>query len=130
MEGASRTRSHSMSTPRLNSTTAIASSERIWEEEILPRLHEYILIPNKSPAFEPDWAAQGHMERAVRLVAGWCESQAKHIPGLKVEVVRLKNEKGEERTPVIYLEIPGTGDDTVVLYGHLDKQPEMVGWRT
>jgi len=115
--------------PRLNSTTALASSERIWEEEIIPRLHEYIRIPNKSPAFEPDWAKKGHMDKAVKLIAGWCESQAKHIPGLKVEVVSLKNEKGEERTPVIYMEIPGTGDDTVVLYGHLDKQPEMTGWR-
>jgi acetylornithine deacetylase/succinyl-diaminopimelate desuccinylase-like protein len=115
--------------PRLNSTTAAASSERIWEEEILPRLHEYIRIPNKSPAFEPDWAKKGHMDKAVKLIAGWCESQAKHIPGLKVEVVTLKNEKGEERTPVIYMDIPGSGDDTVVLYGHLDKQPEMTGWR-
>ncbi|WPB74931.1 M20 family metallopeptidase [Archangium violaceum] len=115
--------------PRLNPTTAANSSERIWEEEILPRLHEYIRIPNKSPAFEPDWAKKGHMDKAVKLIAGWCESQAKHIPGLKVEVVTLKNEKGEERTPVIYMDIPGTGDDTVVLYGHLDKQPEMTGWR-
>jgi acetylornithine deacetylase/succinyl-diaminopimelate desuccinylase-like protein len=115
--------------PRLNTTTAAASSERIWEEEILPKLHDYIRIPNKSPAFDSDWAAKGHMEKAVKLVAGWCESQAKYIPGLKVEVVRLKNDKGVERTPVIYMEIPGTGDDTVVLYGHLDKQPEIAGWR-
>ncbi|WP_395808472.1 M20 family metallopeptidase [Archangium minus] len=115
--------------PRLNNATASVSSERIWEEEILPKLHEYIRIPNKSPAFEPDWKKKGDMDKAVRLIAGWCESQSKHIPGLKVEVVTLKNEKGEERTPVIYMEIPGTGDDTVVLYGHLDKQPEMTGWR-
>ena len=40
------------------------------------------------------------------------------------------------RTPIILMEIPatdpaaGTGiDDTVLLYGHLDKQPEMEGWR-
>lgn len=116
--------------PRLNAATALVSSERIWEEEILPKLNEYIRIPNRSPAFEPDWAKKGHMEQAVKLVAGWCESQVKHIPGLKVEVVRLKNEKGDERTPVIYMDIPGSGTDTVVLYGHLDKQPEMVGWRS
>src|SRR6218665_1425942 len=100
-----------MSTPqRLNSTPATATSERIWEEEIIPRLHEYIRIPNKSPSFDKEWVKSGHMDKAVKLVAGWCESQAKH-------------------TPVIYMEIPGTGDDTVVLYGHLDKQPEMTGWR-
>ena len=37
------------------------------------------------------------------------------------------------RTPVIVIEVPAFGgapaDDTVVLYGHLDKQPEMHGWR-
>ncbi|HSP79112.1 MAG TPA: M20/M25/M40 family metallo-hydrolase, partial [Myxococcaceae bacterium] len=96
---------------------------------MLPKLHEYIRIPNKSPYFEPDWGRKGHMEAAVKLVAGWCESQARHIPGLTVEVVRLKDEKGAERTPDIYMEVPGTGPDTVVLYGHLDKQPEMTGWR-
>src|SRR5690606_15401996 len=49
------------------------------------------------------------------------------LPGLVVEVIRL-----EGRTPLIYLEIPATGDETgedcVLLYGHLDKQPEMTGW--
>ena len=33
------------------------------------------------------------------------------------------------RTPLIYMEIPGDVDATVLLYGHLDKQPEMTGWR-
>jgi len=32
------------------------------------------------------------------------------------------------RTPVILIEVPGTTRDTVLLYGHLDKQPEMAGW--
>ncbi|MDY7232440.1 M20 family metallopeptidase [Hyalangium rubrum] len=113
----------------MNNTTALASSDSIWEKEIVPQLERYIRIPNKSPAFEPDWAKQGHMEQAVKLIADWAQGQAAHIPGLKVEVVRLQNEKGEPRTPVIYMEIPGEGKDTVLLYGHLDKQPEMVGWR-
>ena len=95
--------------------------DRVWDESILPALHEYIAIPNKSPMFDPDWVEHGHMERAVALIAEWCE--AREIAGLTVEVVRL-----EGRTPVICMEIPGEGDDTVLLYGHLDKQPEMVGW--
>ncbi|WP_224248495.1 M20 family metallopeptidase [Hyalangium gracile] len=113
----------------MNNATALSSSESIWEKEILPQLERYIRIPNKSPAFEPDWAKKGHMEQAVKLIADWAQSQAAHIPGLKVEVVRLNNEKGEPRTPVIYMDIPGEGKDTVLLYGHLDKQPEMTGWR-
>jgi len=99
---------------------ALQSSERIWESEIVPALSEYIRIPNKSPAYEPKW--QAAMDRAVALIESWCSKQS--IEGLRVEVVRLP-----ERTPVIWMEIPGAGEETVLLYGHLDKQPEMSGWR-
>jgi acetylornithine deacetylase/succinyl-diaminopimelate desuccinylase-like protein len=95
--------------------------DQTWDESIVPSLVEYIKIPNKSPAFDPDWAAHGYMEQAVDLIADWCKAQ--DIEGLSVEVVRL-----EGRTPLIYMEVPGTGEDTVMLYGHLDKQPEMEGW--
>jgi acetylornithine deacetylase/succinyl-diaminopimelate desuccinylase-like protein len=114
----------------MNVQTATASSDRIWEKEILPALERYIRIPNKSPSFDPDWVKSGHMEAAVQLISEWCRAQAPHLPGLELEVIRLKDEKGNPRTPVIYMEVPGTkGDDTVLLYGHLDKQPEMTGWR-
>jgi acetylornithine deacetylase/succinyl-diaminopimelate desuccinylase-like protein len=114
----------------MNVDQALASSERIWEQEILPALDRYIRIPNKSPAFDPDWVKSGHMEQAVQLISDWCRAQAAHLPGLTVEVVRLKTADGKDRTPVIYMEVPGSrADDTVLLYGHLDKQPEMTGWR-
>ncbi|MFY1827297.1 M20 family metallopeptidase [Myxococcus fulvus] len=114
----------------MNVQTATESSDRIWEKEILPAIERYIRIPNKSPAFDPDWVKAGHMEAAVQLIVEWCRAQATHLPGLTLEVIRLKNEQGGERTPVIYMEVPGTkGDDTVLMYGHLDKQPEMTGWR-
>ena len=96
-----------------------------WEQDIVPQLVDYIRIPNKSPAFDRDWQRAGHMKRAVDLIAGWCRSQP--IEGLTVEVVEL-----DDRTPLIYMEVPAsgpeTGEDTVLLYGHLDKQPEMTGW--
>ena len=97
-----------------------------WDEQIVPALTEYIRIPNKSPAFDPQWKEHGHMDRAVDLIASWCRER--DLRGMKLEVVRLKNPAGGERTPVIFIEIPGQADDTVLLYGHLDKQPEMVGW--
>jgi acetylornithine deacetylase/succinyl-diaminopimelate desuccinylase-like protein len=103
---------------------ALAASEQIWEREILPALHDYIRIPNKSPAFDPKWREHGHMDRAVALIESWCRAQTQHVPGLQLEVVRL-----DGRTPLIYMELPGQGPDTVLLYGHLDKQPEMTGWR-
>jgi len=95
--------------------------DEVWEQDIVPQLVDYMRIPNKSPAFDNDWQKAGHMQKAVDLIAGWCKAQK--IEGLKVEVVQL-----EGRTPLIFMEIPGEGDDCVLLYGHLDKQPEMTGW--
>ncbi len=95
---------------------------RLWDQSALPELIEYIRIPNKSPAFDKDWQAHGHMDRVVAQFTAWCQAQA--LPGMNLEVVLLPG-----RTPLIYMEAPGDGDDTVLLYGHLDKQPEMTGWR-
>ncbi len=92
-----------------------------WDDEIIPELERYIEIPNKSPAFDPDWAAHGHMDRAVAQFEAWCRKQP--IEGMTVEVVRL-----EGRTPLLFIEIPGDTGDTVLLYGHYDKQPEFSGW--
>ena len=121
-----------MSSPRAGSVSgldALALQEhvdRVWEEEIVPRLVEYIRIPNKSPLFDPQWEEHGYMEQAVELIADWC--RGREIEGLEVEVVRLPG-----RTPLIWMEVPAFGaaapEGTVLLYGHLDKQPEMEGWR-
>nr|WP_246606439.1 M20 family metallopeptidase [Lysobacter antarcticus] len=96
-----------------------------WDAEIVPQLVEYIRIPNKSPMFDADWVEHGYMEQAVTLMETWARAQS--IPGMQVEVVRL-----EGRTPLIFIEIPaangGSNEDCVLLYGHLDKQPEMTGW--
>jgi acetylornithine deacetylase/succinyl-diaminopimelate desuccinylase-like protein len=92
-----------------------------WDDSIVPTITDYIRIPNKSPLFDPQWREHGHMDKAVKLIAEWCKAQP--IKGLKLEVVQL-----EKRTPVILMEIPGDVDDTILLYGHLDKQPEMTGW--
>ena len=109
-------------TAKLDAQRAAASSERMWEEEILPVIDEYIRIPNRSPIFDADWQAAGHMDHAVALIEAWCRKQP--LPGLTVEVVRLAN-----RTPLLFMELPGTAPGTVLLYGHLDKQPEFTGWR-
>ncbi|HLU13017.1 MAG TPA: M20 family metallopeptidase [Arenimonas sp.] len=100
-----------------------------WDGDIVPQLVEYIRIPNKSPMFDPQWKQNGYMDAATKQLADWARSQP--IEGMTVEVVEL-----EGRTPLIYVEVPasgasandGTAEDTVLLYGHLDKQPEMTGW--
>jgi acetylornithine deacetylase/succinyl-diaminopimelate desuccinylase-like protein len=110
--------------------------DTLWEDEVVPRLTEYIRIPNKSPLFDPQWAEHGYMDDAVRLMEGWARAKLPALRGATLEVVRLPG-----RTPLIYIDVPafqdggsapaangGRRDDTVILYGHLDKQPEMTGW--
>ncbi|MEN9631139.1 MAG: hypothetical protein RJA10_4367 [Pseudomonadota bacterium] len=106
---------------------ALASfAERAWDERIVPALTDYIGVPAKSPMFDADWARHGYLDRVVRDAAAWVEGRK--VPGLKLEVVRL-----EGRTPLIFFEVPASAGslskDTVLLYGHLDKQPEFSGWR-
>src|SRR5438093_787749 len=105
----------------IDSDRTRAFLQRTWDDDIVPTLTEYIRIPAKSPMFDAHWAEHGHLERAVGLITDW--ARRRKIEGLAIEVVRLPG-----RTPVILMEAPGTGGDTVLLYGHCDKQPEMVGW--
>jgi len=114
--------------------------DRIWDAEIIPALTDYIRIPNKSPAFDPDWQQHGHMDQVVQMFAAWAKKKLAQFPGSALEVVQLKG-----RTPLIFIEIPGDAgasarpvataygratikESTVLMYGHLDKQPEMLGW--
>ncbi|MGI9596085.1 MAG: M20/M25/M40 family metallo-hydrolase, partial [Acidimicrobiales bacterium] len=98
-----------------------------WREELIPRLQEYIAIPALSPAFDEDWSTTGHIGRAVDLIENWIRSRP--VAGMSVWRQELTG-----RTPLVVVEIeafgPGGGDDTTtILYCHLDKQPEMEGWR-
>ena len=113
----------------LNTTQALAHVSQAWDGDIVQRLSDYIAIPAKSPMFDADWAAHGYLETVVRNTASWIESQK--VPGLTLEVVRLPG-----RTPVLLFEVAatrsseaGASNQTVLMYGHLDKQPEFSGWR-
>ncbi len=109
---------------------ALAEISQTWDREIVPQLQDYIAVPAKSPMFDPQWAQHGHIDTVVRNAAAWVEAQK--VEGLRLEIVRL-----EGRTPVLFFEVPasrgeGAGDvtaQTVLMYGHLDKQPEFSGWR-
>jgi acetylornithine deacetylase/succinyl-diaminopimelate desuccinylase-like protein len=99
---------------------------RQWDDEIVSQLVEYVRIPAKSPHFDPKWREHGHIDAAIRQAHDWVKRQP--VRGMTLEVVRL-----EGRTPVIFFDIPASNSaacaKSVVLYGHLDKQPEMTGWR-
>ena len=94
-----------------------------WDDAIVPSITEYIRIPNKSPYYDPKWVEHGYMDDAVKLMEAWARERISALAGATLDVVRLPG-----RTPVIFIEVPGEGADTVLLYGHLDKQPEMQGW--
>jgi len=95
--------------------------DETWSSSIVPTLEQYIRIPNQSPLFDPDWKRNGHMHKAVALARAWVEAQ--QIKGLTIDVHEI-----DDRTPVIFMEIEGDASSTVLMYGHLDKQPAMVGW--
>lgn len=92
-----------------------------WDGSILERLQAYVRIPNKSPMFDPEWERHGHMDAAVELMAAWCRTQK--LAGMRVEVRKIPG-----ITPLLLVDIPGELPDCVMLYGHLDKQPEFTGW--
>ena len=108
------------------STSLAERIDTAWRDDVLPALTEYITVPNVSKTFDADWEANGHMDEAVELIRDWCA--ARPIAGLTVDVQRLPG-----LTPLIVCEVaptdPALADRTVLLYGHLDKQPEMTGWR-
>jgi acetylornithine deacetylase/succinyl-diaminopimelate desuccinylase-like protein len=109
----------------LDSAAALSQVSEQWDRDIVRQLTEYIAIPAKSPGFDKDWVAHGYIETVVRNAAGWIEAQ--HIDGLTLEIVRLPG-----RTPVLFFEVAATrpaSAQTVLMYGHLDKQPEFSGWR-
>jgi acetylornithine deacetylase/succinyl-diaminopimelate desuccinylase-like protein len=109
------------SAPAMNAEHSRSLIDENWSSSIVPTLQQYITIPNQSPLYDPDWKKNGHMHRAVALARSWVEQQ--QIRGLTIEVHEI-----EERTPVIFMEIEGDDSATVLMYGHLDKQPAMVGW--
>lgn len=92
-----------------------------WQDAVLPTLCEYIRIPNQSPAFDPEWERNGLLQQAVDLVADWVRQRG--LPGVNVEVLRLPG-----RTPLLLIEASGDTERTVLLYGHVDKQPPFEGW--
>lgn len=109
-----------------NTAKLLATVSKRWDDDIVPQLTEYIKLPAKSPHFDHEWKTHGFIDQAVEQARAWVASLG--VAGLTLEVIRLKG-----RTPLIYFDVPATGGldaaRTILLYGHLDKQPEMTGWR-
>src|SRR5712691_1495389 len=121
---AARRAYNNIPTLAMNPSPLLSAISTEWDTEIVPQLTDYVRIPAKSPHFDPQWETNGSIERVIRLADAWVRKQP--VRGLAVEILRLPG-----RTPLLYFDVPGSNksDRTVLLYGHLDKQPEMTGWR-
>ncbi len=115
---------------RLDANKALQQVDALWDGDIVRQLTDYIAIPAKSPGFDADWSTHDHLETVLRNAADWVLAQK--VEGLRLEIIRLARPDGTPRTPVLFFEIDATradSDTTVLMYGHLDKQPEFSGWR-
>ncbi|NNN07594.1 MAG: M20/M25/M40 family metallo-hydrolase [Acidimicrobiaceae bacterium] len=94
-----------------------------FERIALPTLSTYATIECLSPAFDEHWRERGHIDQAIELLAQWARLRV--FAQFDVDIVRL-----EGRTPVLVVTVEATNDDdaTVVLYGHMDKQPPLGDW--
>jgi acetylornithine deacetylase/succinyl-diaminopimelate desuccinylase-like protein len=112
---------------RMNEQGARAVHESVagaWADQVVPSLSGLIEIPALSPAFDASWAASGQLSAAVGHVRDWI---ATRDLAAACEVVELPG-----RSPVLLVDVAatpqGAGRGTVLLYGHLDKQPPVGGW--
>jgi len=96
---------------------------RLLDGDALEALVDFVRLPAKSPAFDPEWLRHGYLEEAGTRLLEWALVQP--VRGLHGELLRL-----DGRTPLIFIEVDGTAPGTVMLYGHFDKQPELFGWET
>ena len=113
--------------PHLDTAKVLSEVSQKWDDDLVGQLSDYIEIPAKSPAFDPDWAQSGYLDIVLERAANWVREQK--VSGLTLEIIRLPG-----RTPVMFFDVPATrpqeqGSQTVLMYGHLDKQPEFDGWR-
>ncbi|MDH2903849.1 MAG: M20/M25/M40 family metallo-hydrolase [Actinomycetota bacterium] len=94
-----------------------------FERDALATLTTYATIECLSPAFDAHWHDNGHLDAAIELLAQWARQRT--LQNFKVDVVRIA-----DRTPVLVVTVEATNDDeaTVVLYGHMDKQPPLGDW--
>lgn len=93
-----------------------------FDRQALPSLKEFVRIDNLSPAFDPGAHRKEKTFSAVSHVKEWI---GRHTPdGTSIQVLTKV-----EESPLLLVDVPGTGAGTVMIYGHLDKQPPMTGWR-
>lgn len=93
-----------------------------YEEFFIKPLSEFIKVPNLTPAFDPEFHSNGLIQDAIRCVKDYAL-------GLEIEGLEFHCHEEEGRSPMAVIVYQGNGNQNIMLYGHLDKQPHMEGWR-
>jgi len=98
--------------------------EEEFEKSFLPGIKEFIEIPNTSRLYDQEWESNGLILKAAKHLCEWSRNQ--NLKNAKIELIHEPS-----KTPMIFIEVEGTSPESevVLFYGHLDKQPHMVGWR-
>eukprot|EP01065_Artemidia_motanka_P051241 TRINITY_DN8975_c0_g1_i1.p1 TRINITY_DN8975_c0_g1~~TRINITY_DN8975_c0_g1_i1.p1 ORF type:complete len:528 (+),score=225.93 TRINITY_DN8975_c0_g1_i1:91-1584(+) len=96
-----------------------------WDRTCVPVLQEYITIPNQSPAYDPEERKNGLTEKAFKLLIDWAKAQ-------ELEGMTMQFHEAPGKTPLLTMVVEPRGEaqtkGTMLMYGHMDKQPPMTGW--
>lgn len=89
---------------------------------LIPTIEEFIKIPNQSRAFNPNWKNCPLQKKAVEFCVDYFNKA--NLQGANIEIL-----EEEGRTPCVLATIEGSNNKTILMYGHIDKQPPLdEGW--
>lgn len=88
------------------------------EALLIPTIQEFIKIPNQSRAFDPEWQTNKLNERV-------CDFAIEFANKLNIENFTIEKIEEKERTPVVLAIAEMKDAPTILMYGHLDKQPPL-----
>ena len=93
------------------------------DEEIIPKLMDYIRVPSLSPLYDPFWESNGLMAAAQEILLSYMLSL--NLKGYTHDLLK------EPGLPwLFYGEVSATDPSlgTILIYGHMDKQPHFPDW--
>jgi acetylornithine deacetylase/succinyl-diaminopimelate desuccinylase-like protein len=96
--------------------------EENFEKNFVEPLSDFVRIPNLTPAFDPEYFTNGLNQQAIKFVKEYAES-------MKIDGLEFHHYEEEGMCPMVVMTYEGSGAPNVMVYGHLDKQPHMEGWR-
>ena len=106
----------------MDADTTKAFLDEKFDSTFVPSLKGFIEIDNLTPAFDTEYFTNGKVQEVIEYVRKFATEM--EIEGLKFDVL-----DDGKRAPMVVITYEGKGAPNVMLYGHLDKQPHMEGWR-